>query len=375
MHLLLKQRHGRPHTPSRATAAGCAFVAALTLFSAHAQQPREAAIMADGTVRIPAFEIPYSSFGTEQARLAFIGSGHSSKAPALSDMPAVRAFYAGLAARGATKLRAHYPVEVQDSRIGGVPVRIVRSTTAEHNDGRVLLCLHGGSFMWGELVEAEMESIAIASSSGIDVIGVDYREAPEHPFPAAIEDVLAVYTTLLKSHAPKSIGIYGGSAGAIITGETVASLINRDLPIPGAIGLFNGGIADMAGDSMYWANPLTGQPPLTRQDNDALSHNPYFKGADMHSFLVLPASDPGRLKGFPPALLLSGSRDFALSSVLYSERLLAAAGVPTELHVWDGLSHASFGHPELPETQEMIRFTAGFFQNHLVASPAHIGGK
>lgn len=222
--------------------------------------------------------------------------------------------------------------------------------------------------MWGELIEAEVEAIPLAAEAKMRVIGIDYREAPEHKFPAAVEDTVAVYKELLKHHRADHIGIYGGSAGAVLTGETVAALLAQHLPVPGAIGLFNGGITEMTGDSIYWASPLTGQPPITQQAVRGLKDIPYFSGADMNSPLVLPANSPERLRQFPPSLLLSGSRDFALSSVLRSERLLSQAGVATELHVWDGLSHSSFGNVELPETQQQARFAGQFFRNHLTTT-------
>jgi acetyl esterase/lipase len=329
---------------------------------------RTESIASDGSVQIPSFRVPFSSFGSEEARQAFIALRQSNPAPATTDIAVLRAHYAKFAETTAAKLKARFPVETEDQRIGGIAVRVVRTKDAARRDpSRLLICLHGGTFMWGERIQAEVESIAIASTSGIDVVGVDYREAPEHPFPAAVDDAIAVYRELLKTHAPDSIGIYGGSAGAIITGEVIAALIERKLPTPGAIGLFNGGIAELAGDSVYWANPLTGQPPIQQQVLKSLKDIPYFTPADMHSFLVLPANDPEKLKNFPPALLLSSSRDFTLSSVLYSERLLSRAGAPTELHVWDGLSHDSFGNADLPETRDMLRFTSEFFHKHLAS--------
>lgn len=323
----------------------------------------------DGTVQVPSMEVPFSAFASPEAKQALIASGKVAKAPETKDINEIRRFYAAQAEKTAAHLRERYPVEVADTKIGGVGVRIIGpvKNAANAQERRVLICLHGGSFMWGESAEAEVESIPIVSVSGIPVIGVDYREAPEHRFPDAVDDVLAVYAELLKTHDAKQIGIFGGSAGAILTGETVAALVHRKMPVPGAIGLFNGGIAQMAGDSLYWANPLTGQPPIQQTGLRGLQDLPYFFGADMTSPLVLPANSPELLKSFPPALLLSGSRDFALSSVLYSEGILARAGVETEMHVWDGLSHTSFGHDGLPESQEMVRFTAEFFRRHLKA--------
>jgi len=108
-----------------------------------------------------------------------------------------------------------------------------------------------------------MESIPIASLGKIKVITVDYREGPEAQFPAASEDVAAVYRALLKTYSPSSIGIYGCSAGGILTAESVAWFQSHGLPTPGAIGLFgSGAVVDRWGDAMYFAAILEGDRVL-----------------------------------------------------------------------------------------------------------------
>jgi acetyl esterase/lipase len=109
--------------------------------------------------------------------------------------------------------RARYPVNIDSSSIAGVPVRIVTSVAripAAHAN-HVLICLHGGSFTTdsGSLTE----SIPIAHLAQTKVVSVLYRLAPEHPFPAAVDDSIAVYKELLRTNRPKHIGIYGASAG------------------------------------------------------------------------------------------------------------------------------------------------------------------
>ncbi len=95
---------------------------------------------------------------------------------------------------------------------------------------------------------------------------------------------------------------------------------------------------------------------------------PYFKGADVTSPLVLPGSSPAVLAKFPPTLLISGTRDMALSSVLRSDALLTAAGVPTELHVWEGMWHSFFSDPELPEARAAYVVMARFIERRLASS-------
>ena len=136
--------------------------------------------------------------------------------------------------------RAQYPVETSSSTIAGVPVHIVTplQIPAEKAD-RVLINLHGGGFTSdsGSLVE----SVPVASLTQTKVISVLYRLAPEHPFPAAVEDTVAVYKELLKTYKPEKIGIYGSSAGAVLTPEVAVQLKMSGIPLPGALGVFSGG--------------------------------------------------------------------------------------------------------------------------------------
>src|SRR5579863_4803910 len=146
--------------------------------------------------------------------------------------------------------RKLYPVNLATDTIAGVPVRVVTplNIAAEKRD-RVLINLHGGGFNSdsGSL----SESIPIANLTGTRVIAVLYRLAPEHPFPAGLEDAVAVYKELLKKYQPSHIGIYGTSAGAILTAEVTVKLKQLHLPLPGATGVFSGlGDFSQSGDSI-----------------------------------------------------------------------------------------------------------------------------
>jgi acetyl esterase/lipase len=310
--------------------------------------------------------LPFSSTASPQARAFFpkmLAAG--AKAPPITDIVGSRAFYDRMNSDRARRMMALYPVKTHRETIAGVGTDIVepaQGISAQNRD-RVLINLHGGAFLWGAHSGALVEAIPIASLGRIKVISVDYRQGPEHVFPAASEDVEAVYRELLKHYKPTSIGIYGCSAGGVLTGEAVARLIERKLPVPGAIGTFCGSVAEMSGDSVYVAPLLNGtsipEHPLR------LGDLPYFKGASANDPLVFPGQSPEILAHFPPTLLITGTRDMAMSSVVRSQTLLDRAGAATELHVWEGMWHSFFSDPELPESREAYGAIVRFFDRQL----------
>ena len=324
-------------------------------------------VQADGSVTSPAATVPYSDLASPQARAFFpkmLAAG--SKAPPLTaPITQSRAFYDRMNSDRAARMEKLYPVKIHAEVIAGVGTDVVLPAqgVAAENAHRVLINLHGGAFLWGAHSGALVESIPIASIGHIKVIGVDYRQGPEHTFPAASDDVEAVYRALLKQYKPAEIGIYGCSAGGVLTAEAVARFITDKLPVPGAIGTFCGSLTDLGGDSSYIAPLLNGQGvpahPL------GLIDLPYFHGANPGDPLVQPGLSPALLAKFPPTLLITGTRDMAMSSVVHSQQLLDRAGVQTELHVWEGMWHSFFSDPELPESREAYAVTARFFNRKL----------
>src|SRR5258708_26391328 len=131
-----------------------------------------------------------------------------------------------------------YRVNIASDTIAGVPVRVVTPLTiAADKRDRVLINLHGGGFNSdsGSL----SETIPIANISRVKVIAVLYRLAPEHLFPAGLDDAVAVYKELLKTYQPNHIAIYGTSAGAILTAEVTVKLKQLKLPLPAATGILS----------------------------------------------------------------------------------------------------------------------------------------
>ena len=256
-----------------------------------------------------------------------------------------------------------YPVNIASDTIAGVPVRVIAplGITQEKRD-RVLINLHGGGFNSdsGSL----SETIPIANLSGIKVIAVLYRLAPEHPFPAGLDDAVAVYKELLKTYKPEHIGIYGTSAGAILTAEATVKLKQLKLPLPATTGIFSGlGDFSQVGDSiaLFALNGFSGhlEPPKPGARNSE-----YFPAStDPKDPVLSPLY--ADLTGFPPTLFITSGRDLLLSGTTILHRAYLRAGVDAQLVVYEALPHAFWNNPALPESKEAHQLMANFLAKHL----------
>lgn len=336
-----------------------AFLALLTAAPVLAQQSPAA-------VDVPAFTLPPSDQLSEEARAVLLRM-RAARAPDLKgDIGRQRAFYQKYNDDRLAEMRRHFRTDEARESLGGVTVDVVTPAAgiAPGNKDRVLINVHGGAFMWGSGSGALVEAIPIAATAGIRVVTVDYRLTPEHRYPAASEDVTAVYRALLRQYRPENIGIYGCSAGGIITAQSVAWIRRQGLPRPGAIGTFCGTAAAFSGDSAYLgpiaedAAPPSG--PLPR-----LLPTAYMAGVAADDVAAYPMLSDAETKAFPPTLLLAGSRDFAASALTLAHRRLTRAGVPSQLFLFDGLPHAFFVWPDMPESMEAYRVIARFFDQHL----------
>jgi monoterpene epsilon-lactone hydrolase len=346
-------------------------IAAPTLRAAQpADAPTPAAssssVAPSGAITSGPLSIPFSRYASDQALAQFVRDATRSPAPGLGGpIDASRRYYDAINSDRVERMKKLYPVKIKSERITGIGTDIVTPVggVSAANRGRVLINLHGGAFLWGAHSGGLVESIPVASVGKLKVISVDYRQGPEATFPAASEDVAAVYTALLKRYKPRNIGIYGCSAGGVLTAQSVAWIAAHGLPKPGAAGTFCASLVETGGDSAFVGPVLSGQAPVTRPL--LLMDLPYFKGADPRDPLVLPGVSATMLANFPPTLLISGSRDFAMSSVLRSHALLVQAGVDAELHVYEGMWHSFFSDPELPESRAAYQVMARFFDRHL----------
>lgn len=254
------------------------------------------------------------------------------------------------------------PNQLVNTSIAGVPVRIVTpAAMPAGNADKVLLNLHGGGFNSDS--GSYTESIPIAGYSHIKVVAVLYRLAPEHPYPAALEDSIAVYRELLKTYKPQHIVIYGTSAGAILTAQVAARIHQLGLPEPAALGIFSG-LGDFArpGDSINlyalrgFAGPLAPVAPGAHDSE-------YLGTTDPRDPVVSPIY--GDLRPMPPTLFVTSGRDLLLSGTVNLHRAFVNAGVDAQLLVYDGLPHAFWYDHRLPESIEANQAMARFFVAHL----------
>jgi monoterpene epsilon-lactone hydrolase len=257
------------------------------------------------------------------------------------------------------QLEKRYGVRVESATIAGVPVRIVYPKgVTKLGSGPVLLNLHGGGFSLdsGSLTE----TVPIAALTGLPVVAVLYRMAPEHPFPAAVDDALAVYQALEKDHRADRIAVFGTSAGACLGAQLIARLTSLGRPMPAALGFFSGS-ADLSqsGDSESWMPLPNGGATLTAAVSDYVGKTP--------------TSDPilsplkGDISRFPPTLLLSSTRDILLSGTAIFARALTEKGVDARLVVFDGLPHAFWSYMDVPETGQANALIARFLKTRVEA--------
>jgi len=259
--------------------------------------------------------------------------------------------------------RKLYPANITGDAIAGVPVRVVTPLKiAPEKRDRVLINLHGGGFNSdsGSL----SETIPIANLTGTKVIAVLYRLAPEHPFPAGLDDAVAVYKELLKTYKPGRIGIYGTSAGAILTSELTVKLKQLKLPLPAATGIFSGlGDLSHTGDSiaLFALNGFSGH--LDDPNPDRRGSREYAGSTPLNDPVLSPVY--ADLSGFPPTLFITSGRDLLLSGTTILHRAYLHAGVDAQLVVFEALPHAFWNDPALPESREADQLMAGFLDKYL----------
>lgn len=321
---------------------------------------------------VPAFTLPDSNQLSPEARAVFARvKTESPPAEILTDVAALRVYYGKGNDAQLVAMRKHFQTVERRETMNGVPVDVVEPIggIAAGNAHRVLINVHGGAFMWGSGSGALVEAIPIAATMGIKVVAVDYRLAPEHRYPAASEDVTAVYRALLQTYRPENIGIFGCSAGGVITAQAIPWIRRQKLPRPGAIGTFCGTGAPISGDSAYLAGPLLGTTAAVVPVLPDVLDFIYMQGVPAADGAAYPMMSDEEVRQMPPTLLLAGGRDFAVSMLTLAHRRLTAAGVESDLQIFDGLTHAFFVWPDMPESAEAYRLIASFFDRHLGRHP------
>ncbi|HZQ96727.1 MAG TPA: alpha/beta hydrolase [Candidatus Sulfotelmatobacter sp.] len=323
--------------------------------------PKDAATFdPDGTAHITRV-VPVPTTVSKEAQAWLESLNHGTSGP--ETLAERRARTDQWRAKDSAEARRLYPVNVEEATTGGVRTDIITPLSMpEANRNRVLINLHGGGFNSdsGSLIEG----VPIAHLAKIRVVSVYYRLAPENPFPAAVDDVVAVYRELLKTYQPRRIGIFGTSAGAILTAEVTVRLKQLGLPLPGALGIFSA-LADFSrvGDTrqLFTLNGFPG--PLQPTDSNHLPDDQYVGKTDRRDPVLSPVY--ADLHGMPPSLLVTSTRDLLLSDTVIFHRALLRAGNESLLVVFEALPHAFWYHFQLPETGEALELMAKFLDERV----------
>jgi epsilon-lactone hydrolase len=273
-----------------------------------------------------------------------------------------------LAAAGAVarqEARDKLGVTMEPTVIGGVKAFILTpKEIPPANRNRLLVHVHGGGYVYNPGEAGTAEATLMAAYGGFKVISFDYRMPPDHPYPAAMDDAMAVWKEAIKLADPRNMAILGTSTGGGMTLAMILRAKQEGLPLPAAIA-----------PGTPWSDLTeTGDTYKTNEwlDNVLVSYSGYLRhaaelyanGRDLKDPQISPIY--GDFSGFPPAILTSGTRDLFLSLTVLTHRKLRRAGVEAELQVFEGMSHAQYIFDAFaPETKETFSEIARFFGKHL----------
>jgi epsilon-lactone hydrolase len=343
-------------------ALGLAFVAVASMPAPGVGRAQTAA---PGPLEVPARTVPVPTTVSPEMQ-ALIGaplSGNWNVVP--TSVEEWRKISASSAGRGMPALREKFSVKSEAVTVNGVQAYLVTpQVIPPENRNRLLIHVHGGCYVLGGGEAGTTEAIYMAGFGRFRVLSIDYRRPPEFPYPAALDDGIAVWKGALKMAEPKNMAIFGTSAGGALTLSMVLRAKQERLPLPGAIAPGTP-MSDLTrtGDSFYTNfmvdNVLVGSDGRC----DAMAKL-YANGHDLKDPLLSPVY--GDMHGFPPTLLTTGTRDLLLSNTVRVHRKLRQAGVEADLHVYEGQSHAHYMRSSTaPETREAFEEIARFFDKHL----------
>ena len=262
-------------------------------------------------------------------------------------------------------MQARLGVHVREQAIGGVHCFMVTpNTLPAANRDRLLIHLHGGAYVLFPGRSGIGEAILMAGIGHLRVISVDYRMPPDFPYPAAMDDAMAVWRAALTMAKPADMAVFGTSTGGGMTLALVQRAIAEHLPLPAAIAPGTPW-SDLSrtGDSLNTNEYVDDQLVTGAGWLDAAAKL-YARGIDLKDPRLSPLY--GDFHGFPPAILTTGTRDLFLSNTVRTHRKLREAGVEAQLQVFEGMSHAQYlVDDRIPETKEAFREIAAFFDRHL----------
>ena len=268
-------------------------------------------------------------------------------------------------AQATRELAASWSATITEGEIAGVVIRTVAPAEVDPaNKDRLFVHLHGGAYVFGAGLAGAYEAVVIAHHARMPTLSIDYRMPPAHPFPAAVDDVVAVWRGLLEDRPAASMALGGTSAGGGLALAATQKLRQLGLDLPGALWAGTPW-ADLTktGDSLF-VNEGIDRLLVTYDGLLAAAARFYAGGQDLETPLISPVY--GELEGFPPTCLVTGTRDLFLSDTVRVHRKLRVAGGVADLNVFEGMSHAGYAvELRSPESQQVYGELGAFLMRHL----------
>jgi len=272
---------------------------------------------------------------------------------------------AAAAARALPAVRETLQVKLEPLTIDGVKAyQLTPATIAPENRNRLLIHVHGGCYASNPGESGTGEAAMMAGFGRFRVISVDYRTPPDHPYPAALDDAMTVWKAATKMADSKNMAIFGSSAGGALTLSMVLKAKMDGLPLPGAIAPGTP-MSDLtlAGDS-FQTNAMVDNVLIAPNASCDARAALYANGRDLKDPLLSPVY--GDMRGFPPTILNTGTRDLLLSNTVRVHRKLRQAGVVADLIVHEGQAHGAWYRDHTaPEAKEAFEEIARFFDRYL----------
>lgn len=251
-------------------------------------------------------------------------------------------------------------VRQREYTLGGVSVLEV--THAGADESRRLIYLHGGAYTMGSLVTHRSFAATLALTLAMPVVVVGYRLAPEHPFPAGVEDGCVVYRALLdEGIPPEHIVMAGDSAGGGLALSMLLALREHSVPMPAALLLISP-FADLSGSGESLHTKAEVDPVVSSREVPLVAQQ-YIPGLDPRDPRI--SSVFASLHGFPPTMIHVGTDEVLLSDAQRLAQRAQEAGTPISLHEWEGMWHCFVLMPALPEAQTALAQIAEFVETWL----------
>jgi epsilon-lactone hydrolase len=253
------------------------------------------------------------------------------------------------------------PVLCRQVTAGGVDGEWI--VPADARSDKTILYFHGGGFRLGSVASHRDLIARTAEASGCRVLAVNYRLAPEHRFPAALEDALSAYDWMrAQGFTPENIALAGDSAGGNLVLTTMLGLRDRSRPLPAA-GVLMSPWTDLAATGESYQSRAASDPIHQRAMILALAKSYLGERGDPRNPLASPLY--ADLSGLPPLLIHAGDRETVRDDATILAGKAKAAGVDAELQVWDGMIHVFQMFPEIPQAKAAVAAIAAFLRWHL----------